>query len=206
MSYLKDGVLLEDKEEARKLRVRAARFILLDELLYKRGFSQPYLRCLTQDESLYVLKDVHEGAYGNHLGARSLVHKIVHTGYYWPSTQVDAKAYVKACDKFQLYSNIRRQSFEYLTPMVAPWPFAQWGFDILGLFLMGKRQMKFLVVGIGPFRKFCEQLGIRNHYSSPSHPEANGQAKVTKRSLLKIIKTWFEGVKGIWLNELPSVL
>ena len=35
VSYLKDGLLLEDKEEARKLRMRATRFILMDEKLYK---------------------------------------------------------------------------------------------------------------------------------------------------------------------------
>ena len=29
-----------------------------------------------------------------------------------------------------------------------------------------------------PFRDFYEQLGIKNHYSSPSHPQANGQAEV----------------------------
>ena len=52
-----------------------------------------------------------------------------------------------------------------------------------------------------PFRDFCEQLGIRNHYSSPSHPQANGQVEVTNHSLLKIIKTWLEGVKGIWLDN-----
>jgi len=38
MSYLKDG-LLEDREEARKLRVGVAKFVLMDEVLYKRGFS-----------------------------------------------------------------------------------------------------------------------------------------------------------------------
>ena len=37
------------------------------------------------------------------------------------------------------------------------------------------------------------QLGIKNHYSSPSHPQANGQVEVSNRSLLKIIKTWLEG-------------
>ena len=57
-----------------------------------------------------------------------------------------------------------------------------------------------------PFRNFCEQLGINNHYSSPSHPQANGQVEVANRSLLKIIKTRLEGVKGVWLNELPGVL
>ena len=57
-----------------------------------------------------------------------------------------------------------------------------------------------------PFRDFCELLEINNHYSSPFHPQANGQAEVANRSLLKIIKTWLEGAKGIWLNELPDVL
>ena len=39
VSYLKDGKLSEGKDEARKLRVRAARNFLTDEILYKRGFS-----------------------------------------------------------------------------------------------------------------------------------------------------------------------
>ena len=57
-----------------------------------------------------------------------------------------------------------------------------------------------------PFRDFCEQVRIKNHYSSPSHPQANGQAEIANRSLLKIIKTWLEGAKGVWPDELPSVL
>ena len=80
-----DGKLPEGKDEARKLRVRAAKYILIDEVLYKRGFSQPYLRCLTPDEVNYVLKEIHEGACGNHSGARSLIHKVIRAGYYWPT-------------------------------------------------------------------------------------------------------------------------
>ena len=38
------------------------------------------------------------------------------------------------------------------------------------------------------------------------HPQANGQVEVTNRSLLKIIKTRLEEAKGIWPEELPSVL
>ena len=56
------------------------------------------------------------------------------------------------------------------------------------------------------FRDFCSKLVIENHYSSPAHPQANGQVEVTNRSLLKIIKTWLEGAKGIWSDELPNVL
>ena len=82
VSYLKDRQLPEEKDEARKLRVRSTRYVLMDEVLYKRGFSQPYLRCLASDEANYVLREVHEGACGNHSGARSLVHKVVCAGYY----------------------------------------------------------------------------------------------------------------------------
>ena len=116
ISYLKDGSLLEGKDEARKLRVRLARYVLLNEVLYKRGFSQPYLRCLSLDEANYVLREVHKGACENHSGVKSLIHKVVHAGYYWPTIQANAKAYVKVCDQCQRFSNILRQSSEYDKP------------------------------------------------------------------------------------------
>ena len=56
------------------------------------------------------------------------------------------------------------------------------------------------------FRDFCEHFGTQNHYSSPAHLQANGQAEVANRSLLKIIKTRLEGAKGVWPDELSGVL
>ena len=41
VSYLKDELFSEDKEEARKLRGRAGKFVLMDEVLYKRGSLSP---------------------------------------------------------------------------------------------------------------------------------------------------------------------
>ena len=41
---------------------------------------------------------------------------------------------------------------------------------------------------------------------SSAHPQANGQAEVANRSLLKIIKTQLEGANGVWPDELPGVL
>ena len=156
ISYLKDETLPKGKAEARKLRVRSAKYVLMNEVLYKRGFSQPYLRCLASDEANYVLREVHKGACDNHLGAKLLIHKVVCAGYYWSNMQADAKAYVKVCDQCQRFSNVPRQPSKYLTPMMAPWPFAQWGLDILGPFPLGTRQMKFLVVGIDYFTKWVE--------------------------------------------------
>ena len=80
--FLKDGRLLEDKDEARKLTIKAAKYVLINEVLYKWGFSQPYLRCLAPNELNYVLRENHDRVCGNHLGARALVHKVTRAGYY----------------------------------------------------------------------------------------------------------------------------
>ena len=108
ISYLKDGNLPEGKDEAKRLRIRSARYVILNDVLYKRGFSQPYLRCLSPNEANYVLREVHEGACGNHLGAKSFIHKVICAGYYWLTIQADAKAYVKVCNQCQRFSNIPR--------------------------------------------------------------------------------------------------
>ena len=123
--YLKDGVLLDDKEAARKSKVQATHFILIKDVLYKRGFSRPYLRCLVLEEADYVMREVHEGVRENHSGSQLLVHKLIRVRYYWPTMQKDAHAYVKTCDKCQRFNNLIRQPTEELTPMTIPWPFAQ---------------------------------------------------------------------------------
>ena len=99
ISYLKNGMLSDKMDVARKLKVKASRFVLIKDVLYKRDFSHPYLRCLVPEEAEYVIREVHEEIYGNHSGARSLVHKLIKARYYWPTIQKDAQAYVKTCDK-----------------------------------------------------------------------------------------------------------
>ena len=77
VSNLKNGTLLDGKEAARKLKVKAAQFVLIKDVLYKKGFSSLYLRCLSPEEVDYVMKEVYEGICGNHSGSRSLVHKLI---------------------------------------------------------------------------------------------------------------------------------
>ena len=90
IAYLQSGTLPDGKDAARKLKVRASRFVLIRDVLYKKGFSRPYLRCLSHNEANFVMREVHEGICGNHSGARSLVHKLIRAGYYWPTMLKDA--------------------------------------------------------------------------------------------------------------------
>ena len=71
LSFLQDGRLPQDVEEARKVRKRAARFMILNDTLYKRGFSMPYLRCVNEEKAKYILEEIHEGICEDHAGPRS---------------------------------------------------------------------------------------------------------------------------------------
>ena len=90
IAYLRSCILPDGKDTTRKLKVQASRFVLIRNVLYKRGFSQLYLRCLSHEEADYMMREVHEGICGNHSGARSLAHKLIRVGYYWPTMLKDA--------------------------------------------------------------------------------------------------------------------
>ncbi|KAK2998543.1 hypothetical protein RJ639_023122 [Escallonia herrerae] len=72
IKYLSTGELPSERHEARNLRVKAARYALVEGVLYNKSFSLPYLRCLRPSESLYALQEVHEGICGQHLEGRTL--------------------------------------------------------------------------------------------------------------------------------------
>ena len=77
VSFLWDGHLPQDADKARKIRKRVARFTILNDVLYKRGFSMPYLKCVDDDEAKYILEEIHEGICRDHAGPRSLVSKVI---------------------------------------------------------------------------------------------------------------------------------
>lgn len=77
-------------------------------------------------------------------------------GYYWATILKDVVALVKHYDKCQRYVNIQRVPSQNMTSVSSPWPFYQWGFDIINPFPLGKGQVRFLVVAVDYFTKWVE--------------------------------------------------
>ena len=63
---------------------------------------------------------------------------------------------VKKCDRCQRYGNVQWLPAEKLTAISSPWPFTQWGIDIVGPLPQDKGQVKFLLVAIDYFTKWAE--------------------------------------------------
>ena len=70
--------------------------------------------------------------------------------------QVDAVELVKKCNKCQRFRNVQRLPAERLTMITSPWPFAQWGIDIISPLPQGKGHVKFLLIAIDYFIKWVE--------------------------------------------------
>ncbi|CAL9006367.1 unnamed protein product [Prunus brigantina] len=82
--------------------------------------------------------------------------KVLRRGYYWPSLKTDSLQLARKCRPCQLFSNIIHQPPEPLSSMTSPWPFAQWGLDLIGPMPEGKGQTKFAIVAVDYFTKWAE--------------------------------------------------
>ena len=93
----KNDILPEERIEVDKVRRKATRYWLSEnQKLYKRSFSGPYLLCVHLELTELLLEELHEGICGSHTGGRSLAHKAITQGYWWPNMQRDALEYVKS--------------------------------------------------------------------------------------------------------------
>ncbi|XP_062100745.1 uncharacterized protein LOC133806667 [Humulus lupulus] len=132
IKYLTTSELPPNPKDAKLLRLRAQRYSMIHGTLYRKSFNGPYLRCLRPSEAKKLLEEIHEGTCGNHTGGRSLAHKALTVGYYWPYMMTEARDYTKKCDKCQRFAPTIHQPAQTLHSIVAPWPFAKWGMDVVG--------------------------------------------------------------------------
>ena len=154
--FIIDGRLLDDSKEATKIRTRSAMFTNHEGSLYKRGFFTPILKCIAGKDTEYVLREVHKGVCGNHIGAQALVGKVLRQIYYWPIILKNTTDLVRRCKICQEHAKISRLPSKPLTSITSPWPFQQWGLDILGPLPLGKGQCKFIIVAVDYFTKWAE--------------------------------------------------
>ena len=163
IQFLKEDILPEEKFEIDKVQRKATSYWLSkDHKLHKRSFSGPYLLCVHPDQTESLLEEMHEGICGSHTGGKSLAHRAITQGYWWPKMQREALEYVKKCHQCQQYAPSIHKPGGILNPLSSPWPFAQWGLDIVGPFSKAVGNKKYLLVGTDYFTKWVEAEPLAN--------------------------------------------
>ena len=163
--------------------------------------------------------------------------------------KVDAVDYTRKFDRCQRLAPILKSPVQDLISISSPWPFAQWGIDIVRPLPIAPAQKKLLLVatnyfskwieaeafssikerdvtqfirknivcrlGIprsvvsdnGPqfyslvYRNFCQELKIKNLYSTPCYPQSNAEA--SNKTLLTTLKKQLDSAKGKWVENSP---
>lgn len=123
LEYLQDGVLPTNQKKARKLKIKARQYAVIEGTLFKKSYLEPWLRCVGPSQANYVIREIHEGSCSMHLGPRAIVAKALRSGYYWPSMHRDAREVIRKCQDCQVHQLVPKNPQQSMTPITSPWPF-----------------------------------------------------------------------------------
>ncbi|KAM1066757.1 hypothetical protein ACFX2B_021881 [Malus domestica] len=112
--------------------------------------------------------------------------------------------------------------------MINPWPFAQWGLDLISPMPARKGKVRYAIVAVdyfikfgipnaivtdnrrqfdnNKFRMFCSKFNINLCFASPAHPQSNGQVEAINKIINQTLKTSLDKAKGCWPEFVPQVL
>jgi hypothetical protein len=114
------------------------------------------LKCLSRSEGIELMKEIHAGLCGSHIGSRPLLGKVFRQGFYWPKVASDAADLVQKCKGCQECARDQKQPSS-LTQLIQPtWPLQRWGLDLLGPFPPAQGNLRYVVVAVEYFSKWIE--------------------------------------------------
>jgi hypothetical protein len=162
MAYLRGHYEPQDELEEKRLRQRARGYAVVDGKLYKFEITEPWLRCITSEKGVKLLKEIHSGFCGAHIGTRALASKAIKQGFFWPSINVYAKKLVQECEACQKTSN--QQNLPSMPVHLIPpsWSLQRWGIDLVGPLPTAQGNCKFVAVAVDYFTKWVEAKALAN--------------------------------------------
>jgi len=89
MEYLRGNIELPNEKE-KKMFQRARGYVISEGELFNSGVTSPWLKCISTTEGIELLKEIHSGFCGSHIGFRQLVSKAFRQGFFWPTALKDA--------------------------------------------------------------------------------------------------------------------
>ena len=72
--------------------------------LHRCSVTSMFQRCVSPEEGREILREIHEGDCGHHVGSKSLVAKAFRHGFYWLTAHADAVDIVSKCEGCQKFS------------------------------------------------------------------------------------------------------
>ncbi|GKB00437.1 reverse transcriptase domain-containing protein [Tanacetum coccineum] len=105
LDYLIDDTLPTETKKARTVKIKSRQYAVINGVLYRKSFLEPWLWCVGSLQAEYVIRKNHEGSCSIHSGAWSVVAKAIRSGYYWPTMHKDARGEIISDNGKQFIDN-----------------------------------------------------------------------------------------------------
>jgi hypothetical protein len=156
ISFLQGNCLSDDEVYNKRMEARTRPYVIIEGELYKHGVCSPLLKCLSRTKGIELMKEIHAGLCGSHIGSRPLLGKVFRQGFYWSKAASDAAELVQKCENCQKCARNQKQPSS-LTQLIQPtWPLQRWGLDLLGPLPLAQGNLKYVVVAVEYFSKWIE--------------------------------------------------
>ena len=133
VNYLACGVVPSEfsYQQKRKLRTNSGYYIWDNPQLFKRGADMIIRRCVPESEQCKIVNEFHASPYGGHFSGERTAHKILQSGFYWPTVFRDCTEWVKLCDRCQKIGNISSINEMPLRGIMVVQIFDVWGIEFM---------------------------------------------------------------------------
>jgi hypothetical protein len=113
---------LDDEVYIKRMHARTRPYVIIEGELFKQGVCSTLLKCLSRAKGQELMKEIHSGLCGAHIGSRPLHGKVFRQGFYCPKAASDAADLVQKCENCQKCAKDQKQPSS-LTQLIQPtWP------------------------------------------------------------------------------------
>jgi hypothetical protein len=120
------------------------------------------MKCISREEGIQLLQDIHSGVCGSHSSWRNIIGKAFRHGFYWPTTKDDVMEIITKCRDCQFFQKQTTKHANPLRPINLSWPFTIWGIDIMDVLPKAPGGFIFLFISIETFTNWMEAIPVVN--------------------------------------------
>jgi hypothetical protein len=113
-AYLDNQLSSADNAEVERIARKSRMYHLIDVVLFHQGANRIMMKCISREEGIELLEDVHRGVCRSHSSWRSIIGKAFRHRFYWPIAKDDAMEVVKKCKDCQFY---QKQTMKHANPL-----------------------------------------------------------------------------------------
>jgi hypothetical protein len=130
--------------------------------MYQQGANGMMMSCISTEEGIQLLQDIHSGVCRSHSSRRSIIGKAFRHGFYWPIAKDDSMEVIMKCKDCQFFQKQTSKHENPLQPIDLSWLFAILGISIMGILPRAPGGFRFLFVAIDIFTKWMEAMLVVN--------------------------------------------